>query len=130
MRLKIAIIISSVAIALLIVYGFDVLIGYNLGQGFLPINAAVRGFALGLPAIVLPVIAYFITRKKRSKLLGFLILTSGVLTLSGSIEFLLTLDISGMSRTEMIMERIQSFGPIMIFGGFISFLGLFKILKN
>ena len=76
MVLTIALIITGIAIGLLVIYGADVAAGYasESGEGFIPFDHKIRGMGLGLPALVLPFIAYFIARKDKSKTLGLMII--------------------------------------------------------
>ena len=69
-----AIILTGIAIALLVIYGADVAAGVNVdgelgeqGEGFLPLDHKERGYGLGGPAMILPIIAYFIARNDSSK---------------------------------------------------------------
>ena len=65
MALTAALIITSIAVSLLVIYGVDVIVGYSAdnGEGFIPFDHKTRGMGLGLPALILPIIAYFISRK-------------------------------------------------------------------
>ena len=58
-----AIMITGIAIALLVIYGADVAAGMDNPdkEGFLAMDHKARGFGLGGPAIILPIIAYFIS---------------------------------------------------------------------
>lgn len=129
MKLKIAVAISVVSIGLLLIYGIDVIIQADQEQGFLPLDSSTRGIVLGIPATVLPIIAFFTTRKIRSRTLGFLILACGVLIVGGSAEFLISQDLTGIDESQVQMARLQSFGPVIIMGGFVSLLGIYKIAK-
>ena len=40
------------------------------GEGFIPFDHKTSGMGIGLPALILPFIAYFISRKEPSKGLG------------------------------------------------------------
>ena len=61
MALTAALIITGIAISLLVIYGIDVAVGYSTdsGEGFIPFDHKTRGMGLGLPALILPIIAYF-----------------------------------------------------------------------
>jgi len=85
MALTPALIITGIAIALLVVYGIDVVVGYSTdsGEGFIPFDHKIRGMGLGLPALILPIIAYFISRKESSKGLGIMIIVAGILIIIG-----------------------------------------------
>ncbi|MGI0011084.1 MAG: hypothetical protein ACREAE_06775 [Nitrosopumilaceae archaeon] len=127
MALKAAIVITSISIALLIIYGADAAIGGGTGQGFLPFDHKVRGVALGIPSVALPIIAYVTTRKDTSKLLGILIIASGLLTLIGSVAFLAMQD---SNTTGMAKDRSSEFAPIIAIGALIVGLGIMKIKKS
>jgi len=85
MALTVALIITGIAIGLLVIYGIDVAVGYNAdsGEGFIPFDHKTRGMGLGLPALILPIIAYFISRKEQSKGLGIMIIIAGILIIIG-----------------------------------------------
>lgn len=85
MALAVAVIITGIAIGLLVVYGADVAIGYETdsGEGFLPFDHKTRGVGLGLPALILPIVAFFISKSEPSKLLGIMIIIAGILILIG-----------------------------------------------
>ena len=88
MALKVSLIITGIAIGLLVLYGADVAasMGGEGGKsdGFLPLDDMQRGMGLGGPALLLPIIAFFISLKEPSKGLGGMIIIAGVLA-SGKI---------------------------------------------
>ena len=67
-----ALVITGISIALLVIYGADAAAGAGNPdhQGFLDMDHMTRGLGLGGPAMVLPLIAYFISRNDSSKGLG------------------------------------------------------------
>lgn len=85
MALSAALIITGIAIGLLVVYGADVAVGYGTesDEGFLPFDHMTRGIGLGLPSLILPIIAFFIARKEPSRVLGAMIIVAGILVLAG-----------------------------------------------
>ena len=87
MALKAALIITGIAIVLLIAYGADVAVsmGNEAKEGFLPLNDMQRGIGLGAPALILPIIAFFISLKEPSKGLGIMIVIAGILIIIGGI---------------------------------------------
>ena len=87
MALKVALIITGIAIGLLIAYGADVAVsmGNEAKEGFLPLNDMQRGIGLGAPALILPIIAFFISLKEPSKGLGIMIIIAGILIIIGGI---------------------------------------------
>ena len=128
MAIKASIIITSISIVLLVIYGVDAAIGGGTGQGFLPFDHQVRGFALGIPSVVLPIVAYFISKGESSKMLGVLIIISGFLTVIGSVAFLAMQ--SSISTIEPGKNRMSEFGPVIAVGVFIIALGAIKIKKS
>lgn len=90
MTLTASLIITGIAIGLLLVYAADVAVAMSAGadHGFLPLDHMQRGMGLGGPALVLPIIAFFISRKEPSVLLGALIIITGILIIVGGIAVL------------------------------------------
>ena len=125
MRLKIAIIMAVVALGLIIIYGLDVTAVVFYSKGFLPFNAATRGIVLGLPSSVLPIIAYYITKKEDSQTLGLMILITGILIALGSVASLLIQGIP-MSPSKQ-GSTLFSFGAVLAVGFYIAILGLKKV---
>jgi len=128
MTIKISVIITSISIGLLLIYGADAAIGGGTDQGFLPFDHKVRGIALGIPSVVLPIIAYFISKGVPSKMLGVLIVMSGLLTVIGSVAFLVMQ--SSISTIEPDKNRMSEFAPVIAVGVFIIILGAIKIKKS
>jgi len=125
MRLKIAIIMAAIALGLIIIYGLDVATGVFYSRGFIPINAATRGIVLGLPSSVLPIIAYYITKKEESQILGLIILITGITIAIGSVASLL---IQGMPTSASLQTSVMfSFGAVLAVGFYIAVLGLKKV---
>ena len=87
MALKAALIITGIAIGLLVAYGADVAVsmGNEAKEGFLPLNDMQRGIGLGAPALILPIIGFFISLKEPSKGLGIMIIIAGILIIIGGI---------------------------------------------
>lgn len=125
MALKAALIITGVAIALLVIYGADVAVSKGADHGFLPFDHKTRGMGLGAPAMILPIIGFFISRKEPSKVLAIMLFVSGVLILVGGAAFL------SMSPSEGEMPRnvMAEAGPLFAVGAFQIALGAIKIRK-
>ena len=87
MALSAALIITGIAIGLLIAYGADVEVsmGNEAKEGFLPLNEMQRGIGLSAPALILPIIAFFISLREPSKGLGVMIIIAGILIIIGGI---------------------------------------------
>ena len=130
MAKAIAIIITGIAIALLIIYGADVAVGMDNTdkQGFLDMDHKTRGFGLGGPAMVLPLIAYFISRNDSSKGLGGMIIISGILIIIGAITVIGMTDLSEAQETAR--NPFMETAPLLIVGVIQIGLGALKIKKS
>ena len=129
MALTPALIITGIAIALLVVYGMDVVVGYSSdsGDGFIPFDHKTRGMGLGLPALILPIIAFFISRKDPSKLLGIMIIIAGILIIIGGAVVIGNADaMEEASGRSVLAETI----PLIIAGLIQIGLGILKIKKS
>ena len=125
-----AIIITGIALALLIIYGADAAAAMDNPdkQGFLAMDHKTRGFGLGGPAMVLPLIAYFISRNDSSKGLGGMILITGILIIIGAATVIGVADSSEAQETARnpFMEVV----PLLVVGGIQMGLGILKIKKS
>ena len=125
-----AIVITGIAIALLVIYGADVAAGTDNPdkEGFLALDHKARGYGLGGPAMVLPLIAYFISRNDSSKGLGGMILIAGILIIIGGVTVIGMADLSESQETARnpFMETI----PLLVVGGIQMGLGILKIKKS
>jgi len=126
---KIAILLTLASIALLIVYAVDVSLERS-DDGFLPFDARVRGFALGIPSIFLPLIAFGITLKISSRSLGILLLFDGIIIVIGSTAFVSLQETAETVDEIVIMENLRSFAPVIGMGIFVIFLGIWKVIKS
>ena len=90
MALTASLILAGIAIGLLVLYAADVAVAMSTDSdyGFLPLDHMQRGMGLGAPALILPIIAFFISRKEPSKGLGIMIIISGILIIIGGIVVL------------------------------------------
>ena len=115
--------LTGIAIALLVLYGADVAVSMGNGdkEGFLPLDDMQRGMGLGGPAIILPIIAFFIAIREKSKGLGGLIIISGILILVGGIAMIATPAPEGVERSPLML-----FAPAII----QLVLGGIKIVKS
>lgn len=123
MALKISLIITAISIALLAIYGADAAISGGADQGFLPFDHKIRGMGLGGPAMILPIIAFFISRKESSKPLGIMLLITGIMIIIGGAVFL-SMPPSNQPRNVMVEA-----GPLFGVGAFQIALGALKIRK-
>ena len=128
MVIKISIILTAISIGLLVIYGIDVAAAQGSGEGFLPIDHKARGLGLGLPSIILPIVAFFISRKEPSKTLGIMLIISAVLIMIGGIT---VLAITDPAEAEKIGRNVISeAAPLLGVGAFIIALGAIKLRKS
>ena len=125
-----AIIITGIAIALLVIYGVDAAVAMDNPdkQGFLDMDHMTRGLGLGGPAMVLPLIAYFISRNDSSKGLGGMIITTGILIIIGAITVIGMADLSEAEETAR--NPLMETAPLLVVGGIQMGLGILKIKKS
>ncbi len=124
-----AIIITGIAILLLVIYGADVASSISIDgegkNGFLPLNEMQRGIGLGGPALILPIIAFFISLREPSKGLGVMIIIAGSLILVGGAAVIGNPSPEGVER-DPAASAIMLFGP----GILQIILGAIKIKKS
>ena len=127
MALKAALIITGISVVLLVIYGIDVAAGGGTGTGFIPLDHKIRGMALGGPAMILPIIGFFISRKEPSKPLGILLLVSGILIIIGGVVVISMPPPAEAASTgrSAIAESV----PLIGVGAFIIGLGAVKIRR-
>ena len=125
-----AIVITGIAIALLVIYGADAAAGAGNPdhQGFLDMDHKTRGYGLGGPAMVLPIIAYFISRSDSSKGLGGMIIISGILIIIGAVTVIGMADLSEAQETAR--NPFMETAPLLVVGGIQMGLGILKIKKS
>ena len=130
MALAASLIITGIAIVLLVVYGIDVIVGYSseTGEGFIPFDHKTRGMGLGIPALVLPIIAFIISRKDSSKALGWMIITAGILIILGGVVVIGNADLEKVSETGR--NIISETAPLLVVGLIQIGLGIIKIKKS
>ena len=120
-----AIILTLIAIILILVYAADMILD-RTDAGFLPFDSKARGFVLGLPSVVLPLIAFGITYRSPSTSLGALLIINGMIVLIGSILSVSLQETTPTIEKSVIIENLSSFAPIIGLGIVIIFLGVWK----
>jgi len=130
MAKAVALVITGISIALLVIYGADAAVGMDDPdhQGFLDMDHMTRGLGLGGPAMVLPLIAYFISRNDSSKGLGGMILITGILIIIGAVTVIGMADLSEADETSR--NPFMETAPLLIVGGIQMGLGVLKIKKS
>jgi len=125
-----ALVITGISIVLLVIYGADAAVGADNPdhQGFLDMDHKTRGLGLGGPAMVLPLIAYFISRNDSSKGLGGMILITGILIIIGAVTVIGMTDLSEADETTR--NPLMETAPLLVVGGIQMGLGVLKIKKS
>lgn len=123
MALTASFIITGIAIGLLLLYAADVAAAGDDGIGFIPLDHMVRGIGLGGPALILPIAAFFISRKEPSKILGIMIIAVGIMALVGGAYVIANADPADAERVTI------STLPIAAVGIFILGLGALKLKR-
>ena len=125
-----ALVITGISIALLVIYGADAAAGVDNPdkQGFLAMDHKTRGLGLGGPAMVLPLIAYFISRNDSSKGLGAMIVITGILIIIGAATVIGMADSSEAQETAR--NPFMEVAPLLVVGGIQMGLGILKIKKS
>ncbi len=102
MKTKISIILLFISLALLIIYGADVMFAQSTSSdgksGFLQMDHAIRGVVFGAGAVILSLIAFAISLKERSALVALLLFVNGGLIIAGMVG-LATQDAASDSST-------------------------------
>jgi len=130
MALTAALIITGIAIGLLVIYAVDVAVVEITGndEGFIPFDHKTRGMGLGLPALILPIVAYFISKKDQSKGLGIMIIVAGILIIAGGAFVIGNAD--PVEAEQSGRNMISETAPLLIAGAIQIGLGILKIKKS
>jgi len=108
MAKQVAIALLVASLALLIIYGADVMVASQSNSvermGFLPFNDSVRGAAFGGGAVIMSIIAFVIARKEYAPAVSVLLFVNGGLIIAGMVALigqgaLNSADPSGAMRT-------------------------------
>ena len=128
---KIAIILLLISLGLLLIYGIDVMVASQSetdavtgggGQGFLPLNEAVRGSIFGGGAVALSIIGFALGRKEPNKTIPILLFINGGLIILGLLIVL------AMANFEIDQKTTRTIGSTMLLGGILIGLGIAKIV--
>ena len=130
MALNVALIITGIAIGLLVIYAADVALVEITGddEGFIPFDHKTRGMGLGLPALILPIVAFLISRKHSSKGLRIMIIIAGGLIIFGGLFVMANADpvVAKETGRNVMAESV----PLLIAGAIQIGLGILKIKKS
>ena len=130
MALTAALILTGIAIVLLVIYAADVAVVEITGndEGFIPFDHKTRGMGLGLPALILPIIGYLISRKNPSKGLGIMIIVAGGLIIFGGVFVMV--NANPVEVEESGRNIMSETAPLLIAGAIQIGLGILKIKKS
>lgn len=123
---KIGMALLIVSLALLIIYGIDVIVAMSKTgndrvkspQGFLPLNEATRGIAFGGTAVVMSILAFVLTRKSPSRSVVILLIVNGVVIVAGMISVL--------TQAPPSPNSSRTIGSTMLMGILLIALGIVK----
>lgn len=122
MAKKLAIGLLLVSLALLIIYGADVIAATSDSRGFLGLDESVRGGALGGGAVIMSIIAFVVGRKDRAPAISVLLFVNGGLIIAG----MLALIAQGALASEDSSGALRTIGSTMAMGGILVGLGAWK----
>ena len=121
------------SLALLIIYGADVMVASSSDadsfaerRGFLPFNESVRGSAFGGGAVIMSIIAFVIARKERAPAVSALLFVNGGLIIAG----MLALIAQGALSSEDSSGAVRTIGSTIGMGAILVGLGAWKAVKD
>jgi hypothetical protein len=134
MAKNVAIALLVVSLALLIIYGADVMVAatgapessFAERRGFLPFDESVRGGAFGGGAVVMSIIAFVIARKDYSPIISGLLFANGGLIIAG----MLALIAQGALASEDPSGAVRTIASTMAMGGILVGLGGWKAVSD
>lgn len=129
----ISLILASISVTLLLIYGLDVVMEMISGNSLLRIDELSRGIFLGGPALILPIIANYAAKKDQSWPLSATILSSGILIVLGGIimsaDYILNQSMQEASEGVTLREaEWRSYDPILFEVGMLIGVGGFQML--
>jgi heme/copper-type cytochrome/quinol oxidase subunit 3 len=131
-KLAISIVLLSISLIFLVIYGADVLTASInspsglRGKGFLPFEEEIRGGVFGGGAVIMSIIGFIIGRKEPSKTISSLLFINGGLIIIGIIITIAQANAS--SENIRGMERTVSF--TILLGAVLIGLGVVKTMHD
>jgi heme/copper-type cytochrome/quinol oxidase subunit 3 len=131
-KVVISIVLLSISLIFLVIYGADVLTASInspsglRGKGFLPFEEEIRGGVFGGGAVIMSIIAFIIGRKEPSKTISSLLFINGGLIIIGIIITIAQANAS--SENIRGMERTVSF--TILLGAVLIGLGVVKTMHD
>lgn len=127
-RVKVAIGLLVASLVLLIIYGADAAAaGASPAHvGFLPLNEAVRGGALGGGAVVMSIIGFVISWKQPSSIIAMLLFVNGGLIIAGMVALIA----QGALASENSSSAMRTIGSTIGMGVVLLGLGGWKVASD
>ena len=127
-RVKVAIGLLVASFVLLIIYGADAAAAGSspTHQGFLPLNEAVRGSALGGGAVIMSIIGFVISWKQPSSIVAMLLFANGGLIVAGMVALIA----QGALASENSSSAMRTIGSTIGMGIVLLGLGGWKVATN
>jgi hypothetical protein len=112
------------SLILLIVYGADTAVASSSTdrKGFLPLDEATRGSALGGGSVVMSIVAFVIARKEPAAVVSALLLVNGGLIIAGMIALVA----QGALASENSAGALRTIGSTIAMGAILIGLGAWK----
>jgi len=128
-RVATGLLIASVI--LLIIYGADVAVASSSpqgpqGQGFLPLDEAVRGGVFGGGAVIMSILAFVIARKEYAPIVSSLLFVNGGLIIAGMIALVAESSVG----SEDILFALRAIGSTVAMGALLIGLGAWKVVTD
>src|ERR687891_1960124 len=131
-RVTISIVLLSISLIFLVIYGADVLTASInspsglRGKGFLPFEEEIRGGVFGGGAVIMSIIGFVVGRKEPSKTISSLLFINGGLIIVGII---ITIALASLSSENTGgMERTAGF--TILLGAILIGLGVWKAMDD
>ena len=119
------------SLALLVIYGADVMVAsssdageFGERRGFLPFNESIRGSAFGGGAVIMSIIGFVIARKERASAVSALLFVNGGLIIAG----MLALIAQGALASEDSSGALRTIGSTIGMGAILVGLGAWKVV--
>ena len=127
-RVKVAIGLLVASLVLLIIYGADAAAAgaSPTHTGFLPLNEAVRGSALGGGAVVMSIIGFVISWKQPSSIVAVLLFINGGLIIAGMVALIA----QGALSSENSSSAMRTIGSTIGMGVVLLGLGGWKVASD
>lgn len=130
----VAVALLAIALALLIIYGADVMVASSSApgntpaerKGFLPFDEAVRGGVFGGGAVILSIIAFVISRKEHAPVVSALLFVNGGLIIAG----MLALIAKGALASGNSAGVLRTIGSTIVMGLILVALGMWKAITD